>query len=302
MADNEQTIEVPPSSPVAAAAPAATVGETLRAARIARDLTVEQLATELRIEARQLTAIEENRFEQIGVPVFVKGYIRQFGQRCGVDVADLLALYYQQGKVADVEVQPNRTIKLRDERQASSWIVAALVLATIIVGFAAWWWSGDAFELPTDEAVSAPVAAPAAVGVPGASVAPTPSVSQAPAAALAATPTVPAVVDAAPTSAAPAVPATNDAPERATTAVTIPLEFTFAAESWAEVSDARGERLLFGLNASGRQVTVRGEPPFAILLGNADSVQLRVDGENYVIPTTGRQGNLARFSVDIAEE
>ena len=48
--------------------------------------------------------------------------------------------------------------------------------------------------------------------------------------------------------------------------------------------------------------TVRGEPPFAVVLGNADAVRLTVDGEPYAIPTTGREGSLARFSVDIAEE
>ena len=85
-------------------------------------------------------------------------------------------------------------------------------------------------------------------------------------------------------------------------AVTIPLELTFDAESWAEITDARGERLLFGLNAAGRNVTVRGEPPFAIVIGNADSVRLVVDGEPYAIPRRGRQGNLARFSVDTPKE
>jgi cytoskeleton protein RodZ len=84
--------------------------------------------------------------------------------------------------------------------------------------------------------------------------------------------------------------------------VTIPLQFTFEQESWAEVTDARGERLLFGLSAAGRDVTVRGEPPFAIVLGNADAVRLAVDGEPYTIPMVGRQGNLARFTVDVAEE
>jgi cytoskeleton protein RodZ len=84
--------------------------------------------------------------------------------------------------------------------------------------------------------------------------------------------------------------------------VTIALELAFDGESWAEITDARGERLLFGLNAAGRNVTVRGAPPFAVVLGNADSVRLTVDGEPYAIPRRGRQGNLARFSVDVAEE
>ena len=40
------------------------------------------------------------------------------------------------------------------------------------------------------------------------------------------------------------------------------------------------------MNAAGRDVTVRGEPPFAIVLGNADSVRLTVDGAPYTIPRT----------------
>ena len=100
----------------------------MRSARLAQDLTLEQLATELRIEAKQLAALEENRFERIGVPVFIKGYLKQYGLRLGLDVRDLLALYYKQTTLADVEIQPRRTIKLRDERQITSWILAAIVL------------------------------------------------------------------------------------------------------------------------------------------------------------------------------
>ena len=75
MDDSEQ-----PSEPKAPPPPPATLGERLRAARLAQDFTVEQLSTELRIEAKQLHALEENRFEQIGVPVFIKGYLKQYGK------------------------------------------------------------------------------------------------------------------------------------------------------------------------------------------------------------------------------
>ena len=69
---------------------AATVGQTLRNARTARALSIDQLATELRIEAPQLAALERNEFERIGPPVFVKGYLRQYGQRLGLSYNDLL--------------------------------------------------------------------------------------------------------------------------------------------------------------------------------------------------------------------
>src|SRR5688572_6997532 len=113
------------SAPAAAPPPPQSLGEMLRAARLAHDLTLEQLSTELRIEAKQLRALEDNRFEQIGVPVFVKGYLKQYGVRLGIDVRDLLALYYKQTTLADVQIQPSRTIKLQDERQITAWSVAA---------------------------------------------------------------------------------------------------------------------------------------------------------------------------------
>jgi cytoskeleton protein RodZ len=134
-----------PSAP-AAPPPPETLGETLRAARLAHDLTLEQLSTELRIEVRQLSALEENRFEQIGVPVFVKGYLKQYGTRLGVDVRDLLAQYYKQTTLADVQVQPSRSIKLRDERQITSWVLAAIVLLLVVAGLAVWWWNGGNFD------------------------------------------------------------------------------------------------------------------------------------------------------------
>jgi cytoskeleton protein RodZ len=109
---------------------------------------------------------------------------------------------------------------------------------------------------------------------------------------------------------APSAPAAGDAPAadadaddaRAAAAALIPLAFAFDGESWTEVTDGRGERLAYGLNAAGRTLTVRGEPPFTVVLGNAGSVRLRVDGEPYAIPPARRGDNLVRFSVDIAEE
>jgi cytoskeleton protein RodZ len=301
--------ESEPTSEPAAPPPPATLGERLRAARLAQDLTVEQLATELRIEAKQLHALEENRFEKIGVPVFVKGYLKQYGSRLGVNVADLLALYYKQTTLADVQVRPNRTIKLRDERQITSWVLAAIVLLTVIVGLAVWWWSGGSFGagLP-GESAAAPAVAPASTQPLPEPERPAPVPEQRPA------PTSDAgaaVVESAepdappaetPASAAAAAAAGRNDSARPAAGVTVVLGLAFDAESWAEITDARGERLLFGLNAAGRNVTLRGEPPFSIVLGNADSVRLTIDGDPYAIPRTGRQGSLARFSVDLAEE
>ena len=327
MTESEQTSEPEapePPPPPPPPPPPATLGEQLRAARLNQDLTVEQLSTELRIEAKQLHALEENRFEQIGVPVFVKGYLKQYGTRLGLKTADLLALYYKQTTLADVQVQPSRTITLRDERQIASWVLAAIVLLAVIAGLAVWLWKGGNFEsllpagstpAPAAEAATTTVQpAPARTQPQAARPAPVPEQRPVPiedtaAAAESATPAAPSSDTAADTDTvtqAPDegddLPANGPSDRPADPAAAVALQLVFDAESWAEITDARGERLLFGLNTAGRDVTVRGVPPFSIVLGSADSVRLTVDGAPYTIPRTGRQGNLARFSVDVAEE
>jgi len=291
MGDSEQ-----PSSATAGEPASQNLGQILRNARVAQDLSVEQLATELRIEAPRLVALEENRFEKIGAPVFVKGYLRQYGQRLGIDYRELLALYYKQATHEEVGIHPSPTIRLRDERQITVWVVATIALAVIVVGLAVWWLQGGLSSTPASVASTES-------SDPNPAVAPAPQVAREP------TPTEPvaeppaagAVVPAPVPDALPQAASPPSAPAAAPGA-TIPLVFTFDEESWTEVTDARGERLFYGLAAGGRRAAVRGEPPFAVVLGNARAVRLLVDGEAYPIPTPGRQGGIVRFSVDIAEE
>lgn len=120
----------------------ASVGERLRAARSAQGLSLEQLAAELRIEARQLAALERNDFAQIGVPVFVKGYLKQYGTRLGLNPAELIAAYQNQDAAQDIAIQPSRTIKMRDERQIAFWVVAIVVL-TVLAALLAYWWINE---------------------------------------------------------------------------------------------------------------------------------------------------------------
>jgi cytoskeleton protein RodZ len=121
---------------------ATTVGERLRTARSAKGLSLEQISTELRIEARQLAALERNDFAQIGVPVFIKGYLKQYGLRLGLDPAELIAAYRAQDAEQDVEILPSRTIRLRDERQMTFWVLAAVVLL-VLVALLVYWWVGE---------------------------------------------------------------------------------------------------------------------------------------------------------------
>jgi cytoskeleton protein RodZ len=292
---------------------AGTVGELLAQARIAQDLSVEQLAAELRIEARQLVALEQNRFERIGVPVFVKGYIKQYGTRLGLDTSDLLAAYYKQGKLEDIDIRPSRSITVRDQPRVSGWLVALLVLLAIVAALAFWWLNGEGFNgIAPSLGRTAPAAVPAAAlpaaaargeGAAGDRV----QVEAPPAApdpALAAPAEQPASAPAPDGAATPGAAASPAGDARADAALrplafAVDVEVAFEQDSWAEITDARGERLYYGLGSAGRRATLRGEPPFAVVLGNADGVRIKVKGADYDVPRP-KQGNFARFTIEAA--
>src|SRR5690606_22990234 len=118
---------------------AATVGERLKSTRTAKGLSLDQFAAELRIEARHLAALERNDFAQIGVPVFIKGYLKQYSLRLGLNPAEVIAAYQAQDDAHDVEILPSKTIKMRDERQITFWVVAILVLVVLVALLAYWW-------------------------------------------------------------------------------------------------------------------------------------------------------------------
>jgi cytoskeleton protein RodZ len=286
------------------------LGKTLAAARAAQGLTIEEIATELRIEPRLLNALEQCRFEELGPPVFAKGYLKQYGNRLGLKYADLLAEYYRLVEPKEVTLAPSRTIKLRDERQITVWIIAALALAVLAVFLMVWLLAeppaprrpatvlpesepaaaGDtqqpdapASELPADPRRETE---PVAAGEPGAPEAEL----GAEAADLAAEPAGAAV----PTDAAPE----PEPAEAAPAGPTVAIEFAFLEDCWLEATDARGVRLFYGLGQAGAVRRVTGEPPIDIFLGNRNGVTLTVDGEPYVVPARGRRGNLARFVID----
>lgn len=152
-----------------------TVGERLRATRTAKGLSLDQLATELRIEARQLAALERNDFAQIGVPVFIKGYLKQYGLRLGLDPAELIEDYQAQDAAHDVQILPSKTIKLRDERQITFWVVAVVVLLVLVAMLAYWWIKEPVLTAAASPARPAPARAALAdaalsVGVPDSTV------------------------------------------------------------------------------------------------------------------------------------
>lgn len=83
-----------------------TLGRVLAAARKASGLSLDEVASKLRLEPRFVAALEEERWELFVAPVFVKGHLRQLGYLYGLKYEALLALYLRDAGVADVRHRP----------------------------------------------------------------------------------------------------------------------------------------------------------------------------------------------------
>ena len=58
----------------------ASVGQVLRDAREAQNITLEDVAMRLRLMHRQVEAMETDDFESLGQPVFARGFVRNYAR------------------------------------------------------------------------------------------------------------------------------------------------------------------------------------------------------------------------------
>ena len=65
-------------------------GAALQAAREARQLSVPQVADQLKLSSAAVTALEANDWDRLPAQVFVRGYIRAFARLMGLDDEELL--------------------------------------------------------------------------------------------------------------------------------------------------------------------------------------------------------------------
>ncbi|CAM3868710.1 RodZ domain-containing protein [Vreelandella rituensis] len=76
------------------------------------------------------------------------------------------------------------------------------------------------------------------------------------------------------------------------------LELSFNEQSWTEIFDATNQRILVGLQSPDTQVSVEGQPPFRLTIGNATGVKLRYQGEPVDLPARAGDNNVARFTLE----
>ena len=257
-------------------------GQELSKRRRKRDLSINDVAREIKIESSVIKKIESDEFHSIGAPVFVKGYLRQYSSLVGADDGLIIKKYNELNPEQDTLPIVNDPAS-----QISKFIVTpkslllglfGLILLLILTFFVI-----TIIDKEEDSVLSTneiPVTETEETEI--------------------------QLEDDQVFFEEDSVLLTNEIPVTETEDLTelnsleplLNITIFYNGLCWTEIFDSNGERLFFGLGDPQKNVSVNGSAPFDVMLGAADNLQsIQIDGEEYTITNPVRRGEVMRFQV-----
>jgi cytoskeleton protein RodZ len=308
---NTVVSEVAPNNP----------GGWLKQERERQGVTAQRIATDMHLSVTAIEAIEANRFAVLGAPVFAKGHLRKYASLLNLP-PDRVAELYDRLEDAPRQVDPIPLTQRAPEpalragiremlstspdsrqRPTSSGVwIAAIVVLVVAVAIVGWWYLGrrsavtESPQVDTSSAEPSSLSdtrdaaqrrgdanqsesktpSPVTAAVPNQSQGPSPSVSQ------------PAV-----TPPAPRVTRSAGSPPPGK----VRVRLTFARESWVEVYDAGGNRMLYDVGRADLPRMIDVEPPALVVLGDATAVTTEANDKVVAVPPKNISGTVARFTI-----
>lgn len=274
-----------------------SIGTLLSTARAAKGVSLAEASTQLHCDEVLLRALEADRFEELGAPVFVQGHLRRYADYLGAPTEQLMSAWatLRAEKLAEPDLAriPRAPVRTVDPKV---WTRRAMVAGiTAFIAVAAWLILGwdstgvPAAVAPTPAAVTEPIPAPAAAPVT------TPTSTPAPEAVTAPAP--------APEGVTSPAPAPVSAPPAAATPIATGaavLRLVPRQSSWIEVYDANNRRRYYGNATAGTPLALRGDAPFSVVLGRADAVTIEIDGRPITLPPAFIYNATAFVTIDAA--
>ncbi|WP_460761575.1 helix-turn-helix domain-containing protein [Lysobacter fragariae] len=244
--------------------PASGCGAALRQAREAAGLSIEQVASQLKMTVRAVVNLESDDWSSLGAPVFARGQLRSYARLLGIDIESFI----EQTPVASVA--PSTLVShshtpgyQRFAEQVGRRVVYVAITALIAISV----WLGARPHLTNNSAVQS-------LDVPASAtetqVEPAASQSQR----------------------TPLAASLASLPSTATPALSI----SFNGESWVQVYAPDGHQIEQGLLAAGQQRNYAAGEVGRLVLGNIGAVEVRQKGA-VVDLTPFSRANVARFTL-----
>ena len=118
----------------------ADIGATLREARMRARIDISEVEAATKIRAKYLRALENEEWDLLPGPTFVKSFLRTYGEYLGLDVTHLLEEYKRQHErpsdLDQLPISPHSTARRpapRPPRIPRGWFVAAAIVALLVL-------------------------------------------------------------------------------------------------------------------------------------------------------------------------
>jgi cytoskeleton protein RodZ len=312
-------------------------GDRLQAARTKMGFSIEDVATRMHLNIAILESIEDNNFDDITAPIFVKGYLRAYARIVSLDEDEMIQQYqnYYSEEDPPIASTSNLAPEISSDDARIKW-TTYLVIIGLLGLLAAWWWNQyqiktdvvsldaepvDTMQLPeaiadspTDELEPVGNAIINTVEEIEISIVPLEQAetsedltamvevqeeaSSEPELAL-----IEAVIQPADEEVAAETVVENElAPvaeeiSRIAPEGTDQFKIVVHAETWLDIKDANGYGLARELFRADQTLNVTGKAPFAVFLGNGHGVEVIYDDEPIDISGRIRENNTARIKI-----
>lgn len=306
-------------------------GELLRQFREKKNLSVQEVASQLRLDPGIIEALENDDYERFPADTYIRGYLRNYAKLIGIDGDEIISLYESEAPEPPEiipDVKHSTQVSSSDKPvKAFTYLVTFILVLLLLI----WWWQSNyvfnsgirltpflnnstGVTQPENKQDKATVTQPAEIPATG-----TDSEQ--------AVPPLQPEPEPEPNQSEPAEPATNTAPESsaATATTTAPAElentqtatstspaedkteerampgpdtlyFKLNADCWIEVHDRFDKEVYVNLARKGDEVYLNGFAPFKVKLGNAQGVVIEFNNKPFdPAPYTTR--GIARFTL-----
>lgn len=240
------------------------MGERFRAAREARGLSLSDVAEQIRIRSVYLASIEEENWNAIGAPVYIRGFLRTYARFLGVDPEEAVAAFNRTQPAMPAALGLPATEQPKAEataRRGSALVWVAAAVAVLLIAFVVYnevtmRRGGAAADVSQATAEPSPTAAASAAAT-------------------------------APAQPQPAASPAGAGPDGSKT-----LALVLSAPSWLRVT-VDGSVSMEGTFPAGTTKTFHGRSAL-VRIGNAGGVKIYVDGKD--VGTLGKSGDVVEHA------
>ena len=224
------------------------VGEILRRTRLHYNRTIEEVEATLRIQSKQLEAIETGDTEALPARVYAIGFVRSYAEYLGLDGEKIVTLFKEQSGETKPKVKAKLAVQKDTSKKPPFAIIIGVVVFTCVVILAAITLMGDKQPIQKKPEM-------------------VPEVPQA----------LKAKVLEEKQKSAVAKPTEPEVKPKAPKPKGIVLKML--SDSWVEIRDQNRRKLISRVLKKGDQYFVPERLDLTISIGNAGGVEIIVDGE-----------------------